>query len=435
MVSFRLKFRTIKRQFKFLILNTILLSVLTTSLLMGQHLEIPVKVEIENGKADDLEIKVIKDGINTFSQTAVSKLKLKLEYNGVYSIVFSKPGYITKTVEINTQAPDDHIKSGFEPYKIGVKLFKQYDGVNIAVYNQPVGKVRFDKDLDEFSYDTDYSKSILSNLQEAEAKLAEKAKEEKLKEADPPAVVAKPAVQKEESVVQKQEISKLEPIVKPPAPVVIEPRKIITALKIDSVQPKSFNQVSDLAAKSHGSNGEQTKDYLAMDGANDISSSTVVKSNVVADEVSSSKKKNSDIDSPPIPPKVISNDINPATGNNKSEPVSNGNIDPGTKSFSNRGNDSRSESYANAGNDVPKIILPHIGNDEGGATLNADGEAIIRRDFVEKNRLITLVKIIRGKTSTEYRRVIYQWGGPFYFVNDVKSISQNIFANATGVKD
>lgn len=113
-------------------------------------------------------------------------LRLRLEYNADYIIDFTKPGYITKTIHVNTRVDADRMKYGFDPYKIGVRLFKQYEGVNIVVYNQPVAYIRYLADMDEFGYDTDYTKSILSALSRTEEILEQKAREEvealKLKE-------------------------------------------------------------------------------------------------------------------------------------------------------------------------------------------------------------------------------------------------------------
>src|SRR5437660_8173156 len=89
---------------------------LTMSSSAQSYLEVPVKVDIENGSVDDVLIKVIKNGKPSFTQSSVSKLKLKLNFNSNYTIVFSKTGYITKSVEFDTKAPSDHIADGFDPY-------------------------------------------------------------------------------------------------------------------------------------------------------------------------------------------------------------------------------------------------------------------------------------------------------------------------------
>ncbi len=436
MVTFSHKFLASRLQAKLFMTSFILMGIFISPSIYGQHLEVPVKVDIENGSTNDILIKVMKNGETTFTQSSVSKLKLRLDFNSVYSIVFIKEGYITKIVEVDTKVPDERSKDGFEPYKIGVKLFKQYDGVNIAVYNQPVGKVHFDSNLDEFSYDTDYSKSILSDLQETEAKLAEKAKEEKEKQAAPTVAAKAPTPIKTETVTPPAPITTSASNTKvpePEIPIVKEP--VAAVVKTDSVIQKPIVVGADVAVKTNGSGGAQTKDYLAMEGENDIGSATVKKEDNAPTPLVNDRKEEIVSVPKPVQPRAVIKEESGSGEDAKSRPAANANMDPKKPAYSNSGNDVRGESYGNGGNDVPKIILPHIGNDAGNGTLNADGEQIIRLDIVEKNRTITLVKIIRGTTSIEYRRVNYPWGGPFYFVNDIKSISGNVFAQVTGVSD
>ena len=330
-------------------------------------LDVPVKVDIENGSVEDVLIKVIKNGKPSFTQSSVSKLKLKLNFNSNYTIVFSKPGYITKSIEFDTKAPADHIADGFDPYKIGVKLFKQYDGVNITVYNQPVGKIKFDRDIDEFNYDTDYSKSILSNLQETEQKLEARAKEEKktgvleITATEKSSGTTSDSVEKEAALKENSAAS-----INPPA-------------QQESASSSAAVLGNDHGKKMLGSGGEQTKEFLAMEGSNDVGAAAMV----------------------------------------------------------NTGNDTENKKLLRTGSDHPPSKPLHAnGNDNGNAPSQINEmEKITREDIVEKNRIITLIKVTRGKTTTAYRRVIYHWGGPFYFKNDVNSISENIFALNTGIKD
>ena len=365
----------------------------TNDLNAQNYLEVPVKVEIENGNVDDLMIKVMKGGKPAFTQSAVSKMKLKLNYNSNYTIIFSKDGYVTKSIEFDTKAPADHIKDGFDPYKIGVKLFKQYDGVNVTVYNQPVGKIRFNKELDEFNFDTDYSKSILSKLQDTEEKLIAKAVEEK-RTGEPAAVV------ESEPPVVKSNIEQItpEPINK------TEENSITDSNTSEKQLSKSVNINQDLPPRTkHNSGndvnnkllvngGNENKGLLAMDASNDIGSSILI--NTGADAVSA---------------------------NNKME----GNDHPRAPNKMNDGNDNIVKKLSSAnGLNTPS---EHLYNDEM--------ERITREDIVEKNRIITLVKVTKGKTTTEYRRVHYHWGGPFYFINSAKSVSENVFVFATGIKD
>lgn len=368
MVSFVNKLCGTKLQLKFLRTALVMLSLLFSASLHAQvGLEVPVKVDVENGKVDDVLIKLMKNGKTIFSQSSVSKLKLRLNFNSNYTIVFTKPGYITKSVEFDTKAPADHIADGFDPYKIGVKLFKQYDGINITVYNQPVGKIRFDKDLDEFNYDTDYSKSILSALKETEEKLQARANEEEKTGITNVAVEDKHTVD-----------SAAAPVAEAVANTTPSSAQITSAPQEDSPPAKPANSGNDVVTKTMGSGGEETNSYLAMEGSNDIGVSTSV-----------------------------------SQGNDVGKP----------------------KQYHSAADPNVGKLPKQNGNDPGTGTLISEDEKITREDIVEKNRIITLIKVTRGKTTTEYRRVNYRWGGPFYFKNEISSISEDIFVFATGIKD
>lgn len=140
---------------------------------------IPVQLVVVNGTYDLSMVTVKKNGESIYSTPGSKNLRLRLENNADYILAFSCPGYITKLIHINTNAPADRLKAGFDPYKIGVRLFRQYEGIETVVYNQPVAYIRYREELDELGYDTDYTKSILSALQPVEELLEKKAAEER----------------------------------------------------------------------------------------------------------------------------------------------------------------------------------------------------------------------------------------------------------------
>lgn len=416
MVSFIKRFSRAK--INPLLMVAVLCTLSSISLQAQNRLEVPVNVDIENGKVDDVLIKVMKDGKTFFTQSSVSKMRLKLDFNSTYTIVFAKPGYITKSVEFDTKAPADRIKQGFDPYKIGVKLFKQYDGVNITVYNQPVGKIRFDNTLDEFNYDTDYSKSILSKLNETEEKLAEKAKEEE--KSGQPLATSKSGSGQEVAAV-KEPVAKIEPpaVSAPPLEqkTPVDP-PVATPVKHQDPPPAvSHNNGNDIAKSTQGSNGDQTKDLLAMDGSNDIGSAINANGAMDAGNLPAA---NSGMDAGTV------ND--PGKGADAPPPVVN----------KQEGNDHKPAApHFKDGIDPSKRRLPpKQGADPVAMMPLQDGmEKITREDIVERNRIITIIKVTKGRTTTEYRRVNYHWGGPYYFKNDESSISATVFEFATGVKD
>lgn len=119
-----------------------------------------------------------RDGQDIETLPGQSSYTLHLEIGADYILSFNKPGYINKKININTRVDDEErVEQGFESYPFTVVLIKQYEGVNIVVFNQPVAKITYSKKYDDFDYDTDYTKSIQSAIQKAEEELKRAEKE------------------------------------------------------------------------------------------------------------------------------------------------------------------------------------------------------------------------------------------------------------------
>ena len=139
-------------------------------------LRVPVRFKIING--DLSGARIIIENLNGFREALPAKKNMEcaLLFNEKYILTFTKPGYVTKKIEFNTTVPQDRHEQGFVPYAIGVRLFPQQDDVNIVVFNQPVAKIQFSQEIDDFDFDVDYTKSVQSLLRKAEDELAAKAK-------------------------------------------------------------------------------------------------------------------------------------------------------------------------------------------------------------------------------------------------------------------
>lgn len=137
------------------------------------------KYMVNGGSVLGAKIKIEKNGVQVkLIEQDKSKFEFPLEYDCDYVFSFMKDGYVTKKVQVSTKVPKEKQTLEFESFKFDVEIFKQYEGVNTVIFNQPVGKIRFNDVLNEFDYDTDYTKSIQSEIAKAEEALKEKAKEE-----------------------------------------------------------------------------------------------------------------------------------------------------------------------------------------------------------------------------------------------------------------
>ncbi|MBK9639215.1 MAG: hypothetical protein IPO63_15995 [Bacteroidetes bacterium] len=159
-----------------------------------RYLPMPVQFVVVNGDFDQTIVYLRRGGETVGAFKGQKNMNMRLEYNAEYQLDFTKPGYITKSIHVNTTVPEERRKYGFDSYKIGVRLFKQYEGVNIVIYNQPVASIKYLSELDEIGYDTDYTRSILSLLTQTEEILEQKAKDEVLaqKEAEREKKLQKP---------------------------------------------------------------------------------------------------------------------------------------------------------------------------------------------------------------------------------------------------
>ena len=346
-------------------------------------LEVPVKLEIDKGELDGVVVKVKKEGKDAFTQSGASKMRFKLDFNKKYSLIFTKPGYITKTIEINSNAPETRIEEGFDAYKIGVKLYKQGDKENAVAYNQPVARIKYDETLDEFTFDTDYSKSILSSF----------------------------SLEKEPAEIEAQTPT--------PTPAI--------ASIASSIDPGTIKTIDSTNEPEVSKAPEPKKEPIST--TNSESPKTTIDSPISDQPISESLptmtaepiKKMS-----PIVRKEEKQHIKPLVGEQalaKKVPASGTDINMRPLNTS-------------AGNEKPTYTQhasSGIDDNNTPSSYNED-EKITREDIVEKNRIVTRVKVIKGTLTTEYSCIYYKWGGQYYFKNNSTSINENLFVQWTGIR-
>lgn len=153
--------------------------VFATALVAQGRFVINGKLKVEGGGLDGCHLVVYKEGVKHRTLSAdLNRFTLELDLNSSYVLSFEKNGFVTKKLSFNTNVPPGGATAGFTPFEFVVSLFKQYDGMNTVVFNQPVGMIRYDEKLADFDYDTDYTKSIQSALDDAQAAVEAKQKAE-----------------------------------------------------------------------------------------------------------------------------------------------------------------------------------------------------------------------------------------------------------------
>src|SRR5690606_37974971 len=200
----------------------------------------------------------------------LNRFSLEMELNKNYVLSFEKAGFVTKKLSFSTNVPATAAQIGFTPFSFVVSLFKQYDGLNTVVFNQPVGMIRYDSALADFDYDTDYTKSIQSALDAAQAEVdkkqknearenvdSRKRKEQEAKEAAKTAARAAKEAQEKVNVAPKQQPPPAAPVqAQAPSPAPVPPAPSIPAppppRKERTPAPPAVVAASSMAAPKEG---------------------------------------------------------------------------------------------------------------------------------------------------------------------------------------
>jgi hypothetical protein len=116
--------------------------------------------ELRNAKVTLLKnnvqlTEIITDKNGSFSFT--------LEPDNQYMLVFSKTGYVSKKIYVNTESIPSNISAARSG--IAVELFRQIDGVDFSILDEPIGKFYYIPNKKNIDYDKDYTNSIIYKLE------------------------------------------------------------------------------------------------------------------------------------------------------------------------------------------------------------------------------------------------------------------------------
>jgi antitoxin component YwqK of YwqJK toxin-antitoxin module len=76
---------------------------------------------------------------------------LALDLNSLYLFKFTKPGYVTKSISIDTNVPIENLTDEFDRIHFTVKLYKD-EGKIRPLEKQLVGEIKFNKEIKDFEY-------------------------------------------------------------------------------------------------------------------------------------------------------------------------------------------------------------------------------------------------------------------------------------------
>ncbi len=360
-------------------------------------LTINAKFKIDGGGSlSDAYMVLQRDGQSIETLPGQSAYTLNLEIGADYILSFNKPGYITKKININTTGADEErIDQGFESYPFTVVLMKQYDGVNIVIFNQPVAKITYSKKYDEFDYDTDYTKSIQSAIQKAEEDL-KKAEKEFKKNPPKPAVDSTLVANKTKTEKKKAQKEK---------PKTESQEKPVAVKEKSKVEEK--NNESKTTNKSATANGGQDQPLKPTQGGGSDEPEGNLDSEKGADNKAAIE--------PTAGNDAIKNKIGltkgadqpPAEEPTKSQPVI---VKTPEKPVPEK----------------PKEVVVHT------APTPPENVSVRREQIAEDKKTVYNVWVTKGNKTVLYSKVVYAWGGVYFFRDLNTSISENMYRQADG---
>lgn len=356
------------------------------------------RLKIDGGDLAGARVVVYRNGAKERTITTdLNRFSLELALNSNYVLSFEKDGFVAKKLQFDTKLPVSATARVYAPFEFAVSLFKQYDDLNIVVFNQPVGKIRYESSLEDFDYDTDYTKSIQSQLQQAMAEVEKKQKEEARRaaaDAKQQAIEAK-AQAKAEADAKKQAEAK--------AKAELEAKRAAEATAKAELEAKKRAEAmaqAELEAKRQADVQAEAQRQAAQPKP-------------AAQAVAPAPTPKPVAAPAPKPKPVVAAAPRPVPPAPKVSP-----------------NTSRATAYEDGdqrrspapvlvveGSPVAKAKPVMVTDDarfpERIATATVRNEELI----IEPTKVMTVIRLEQGSSTVEYRKVIHKWGGTFYFKN------------------
>ena len=109
-----------------------------------------------------IDIYVDSKKIDSFSTNLKGEFKLFLDLDKNYIINISKPGFVSKKIEISTSIPKN--ESGIWQYDFFVDLFKHVPGLDLTPLNKPITIIKYDSRSGMFEHDVEYTLAMKAEV-------------------------------------------------------------------------------------------------------------------------------------------------------------------------------------------------------------------------------------------------------------------------------
>ncbi len=91
------------------------------------------------------------------------KCDIKFPRNKQFIVQFSKEGYLTKKIAIDTRVP--YSIDTPQKFTFSLEMFEELSGVDMSVLKNPVAQIKFNNKKKQFDYDAEFTMSINQEIQ------------------------------------------------------------------------------------------------------------------------------------------------------------------------------------------------------------------------------------------------------------------------------
>jgi hypothetical protein len=125
-------------------------------------LEISAEATCKGVAMKDLTVRIYRasDLVIEIPATEKKKIFFSLQENSNYTIVFSKPGYITRSISVDTHIPEEMITGPVYSFEFELGMLEEDVALNTYYLDFPIALVGFNKKTERFEYNHGYTDKI-----------------------------------------------------------------------------------------------------------------------------------------------------------------------------------------------------------------------------------------------------------------------------------
>lgn len=164
--------KTIISKYKYIALLLITFCLFESSAIAQEKCNVKGNVTINGGDLSNVKVTLYKDS-NKESVRNISKngkFSYQLDFGYDYIFEFSKKDFVTKKVSVSTYVPQDVLErdSRFPPCKFSIELFRFFPGIDLSVFDQPIGMIMYNNETDLIETDLSFQTEIEDELKRIE---------------------------------------------------------------------------------------------------------------------------------------------------------------------------------------------------------------------------------------------------------------------------